>query len=67
MTEEQIRSAIRAGRPFFGVSSQGSVLARYVPFAPVFQWKKNQILPMPLQGEDLLWWLKARDEEDAKG
>lgn len=52
MTHEQIRDAIRSGWPFFGVSRQGQVLARYVPFGPVFRWKQNQMIPTPLQGED---------------
>ena len=41
MTHEQIRDAIRSGWPFFGVSRQGQVLARYVPFGPVFRWKER--------------------------
>jgi hypothetical protein len=64
MTNQQIRTAIRSGWPFFGVTSQGQVMARYVPFGPVFRWKRNQMIPTPLQGEDLLWWLQANDEDD---
>ena len=67
MTHEQIRDAIRSGWPFFGVSRQGQVLARYVPFGPVFRWKQNQMIPTPLQGEDLLWWLQANDEDETEG
>jgi hypothetical protein len=64
MTDHQIRSAIRLGVPFFGVTGRGEVMARYIPFGPVFRWDKNHIVPMPLQGSDLLWWLQASDEED---
>ncbi len=67
MTHEQIRDAIRSGWACFGVSRQGQVLARYVPFGPVFRWKQNQMIPTPLQGEDLLWWLQANDEDEAEG
>lgn len=63
MTEHQIRSAIRSGWPFFGVTSRGEVMARYLPFGPVFRWEKNQMIPTPLQGEDLLWWLQAGDDD----
>ena len=64
MTNQQIRQAIRSGLPFFGVAANGAVLARYLPFGPVFRWQRNQMLPTPLQGEDLLWWLQAADEDD---
>lgn len=66
MTNQQIRTAIRSGWPFFGVTSQGQVMARYVPFGPVFRWKRNQMVPTPLQGEDLLWWMQASDEEGSE-
>lgn len=62
MTHDQIRQAIRSGWPFFGVTRQGEVMARYVPYGPVFRWQRNQMIPTPLQGEDLLWWLQASDE-----
>lgn len=64
MTRHQIREAIRGGWPFFGITPQGKVMARYVPFGPVFTWDQNHILPMPLQGDDLLWWLQAADEDE---
>ncbi len=67
MTDEQIRGAIKLGMPFFGVTGRGEVLARYIPYGPVFKWERNQIIPMPLQGSDLLWWLRASDEEDHSG
>ena len=54
MTDEQIRGAIKLGMPFFGVTGRGEVLARYIPYGPVFKWERNQIIPMPLQGSDLL-------------
>ena len=41
------------------------MMARYMYYAPVFVWQKNQMIPMPLQGEDLVWWLQSRDDEDA--
>lgn len=63
MTKNQIRTAIVSGWPFFGVTPEGDILARYVVFGPVFRWKKNQMLPSPLQGSDLLWWLQAAEEE----
>lgn len=65
MTEQQMRTAIRSGWPFFGVTSKGMVMARYLPFGPVFRWDKNQMIPTPLQGEDLLWWLQASDEDES--
>lgn len=64
MTEHQIRTAIRSGWPFFGVTTRGEVLARYLPYGPVFRWQCNQMIPTPLQGDDLLWWLQAGDEEE---
>lgn len=64
MTDAQIRTAIRSGWTFFGVTSRGEILARYLPAGPVFSWKRNQMIPMPLQGNDLLWWLQAADEDD---
>lgn len=63
MTHDDIRAAIRSGLPFFGVTQQGQVMARYLPFGPVYRWKRNQMIPTPLQGEDLLWWLQASDED----
>lgn len=71
MTEAQIKQAIRIGTPFFAITPHGDILARYLPFAPVFQWKKNQMIPAPLQGDDLVWWLQSAADEghsiDAKG
>ncbi|MBF1165023.1 hypothetical protein PTW32_14895 [Dechloromonas agitata] len=64
MTDEQIRDSIRLGVPFFGITERGEMMARYLPYGPVFKWSSNQIVPTPLQGSDLLWWLKASDEED---
>ena len=67
MTDDRIREAIRDGRPFFAVNSRHEMMARYMYYAPVFVWKKNQMVPMPLQGEDLVWWLQSREgEEDAR-
>ncbi len=63
MTNEQLKSAVTSPWPFFGVSTQGDVLARYVPYGPVFRWRRNQMIPMPLQGSDLCWLLQAADEE----
>ncbi len=63
MTESRIRNAIVSGWPFFGVTPQGDVLARYVMYGPVFRWSVNQMIPMPLQGSDLLWWMQAAAEE----
>lgn len=64
MTDAQIRNAIRQGWPFFGTTARGQIMARYLPFGPVFTWDQNHILPTPLQGSDLLWWLQAADEDD---
>ncbi|MDR0775111.1 MAG: hypothetical protein LBE81_00510 [Azonexus sp.] len=63
MTRTQIRDAIINGWPFFGTTPEGEVLARYVMFGPVFHWRRNQMIPMPLQGSDLLWWLQVSGEE----
>ena len=43
--------------------TMGDVLARYVPYGPVFRWSWNQMIPMPVQGSDLVWLLHAADEE----
>ena len=64
MNDAKIRSSIRSGWPFFGVTAKGEVMARYVPYGPVFKWERNQMIPTPLQGDDLLWWLHAGDEDD---
>lgn len=64
MTEDQIREAIRIGLPFFAVTPHGDILARYMPLAPVFKWEKNRMMPMPLQGDDLCWWLHSADQDD---
>jgi len=64
MTDQQIGEFIKSGWPFFGVTSRGEVLARYIPHGTVFRWQQNSMIPTPLQGGDLLWWLKASDEED---
>lgn len=63
MTNEQMKNAITAQWPFFGVSPQGDVLARYLPYGPVFRWRRNEMIPMPLQGSDLCWLLQAAEEE----
>lgn len=63
MTEGQLINAITSPRPFFGVSPHGDVLARYIPFGPVFRWSWNQMIPMPVQGSDLCWLLHAAGEE----
>lgn len=67
MTDDQVRDAIRYGMPFYSKTSRGDILARYVPFGVVFQWKHHQMAPTPLQGSDLLWWLHAAGEEDDPG
>lgn len=63
MTDEQIKEAALNQWPFFGVSSHGDVFARYVPFGPVFRWNRNQMIPMPVQGGDLVWLLHAQEED----
>ena len=63
MTNEQLKSLITAPLPFFGVTEQGDVLARYVPYGPVFRWSWNQMIPTPVQGSDLCWLLHAAAEE----
>lgn len=67
MTNYQIRNSIKMGLPFFGVTAKREVMARYVPFGPVFRWQQNQMVPTPLEGDDLLWWLQSTDEEDDAG
>lgn len=63
MTESQLKTAITSPWPFFGVSPHGDVLARYVPYGPVFRWSWNQMIPMPVQGSDLCWLIQAAAEE----
>jgi hypothetical protein len=63
MNNQQLKSAVTSPWPFFGVSPQGDVLARYVPFGPVFRWRRNEMIPMPLQGSDLCWLLQAAEED----
>ncbi len=63
MTESQLKELIVSQWPFFGVSPQGDVLARYVPCGPVFRWSWNQMIPTPVQGSDLCWLLQAAAEE----
>ena len=63
MTESQLKELITSPWPFFGTSSHGDVLARYVPYGPVFRWSWNQMIPMPVQGSDLCWLLHAAGEE----
>lgn len=67
MTDNQIRESIKSGWPFFGITRQGEMMARYIPFGPVFKWSQNQMIPTPLQGSDLLWWLQASEEGDHHG
>ena len=64
MTEAQLKNAIISPLPFFGVTRQGDVLARYLPYGPVFRWSWNQMVPMPVQGSDLVWLLQAAAEEE---
>jgi hypothetical protein len=63
MTEQQLKNLILSPLPFFGVSPHGDVLARYIPFGPVFRWSWNQMIPTPVQGSDLVWLLHAAGEE----
>ena len=63
MTEAEIKQAITSAWPFFGVTPQGDMLARYVPMGPVFRWQKNHVVPMFVQGSDLCWLIHATDEE----
>ena len=63
MTEEQLKNLITSPWPFFGVTPQGDVLARYVPGGTVFRWRWNEMIPTPVQGGDLCWWLHAAAEE----
>jgi hypothetical protein len=64
MTDAHLRTCIRSGWPFFGVTSRGEVMARYLPYGPVFKWQHHEMIPTPLQGDDLEWWLQASGEED---
>jgi hypothetical protein len=64
MTDLQLKEAVLGPWPFFGVSSRGEVFARYVPSGPVFRWSWNQMIPMPVQGSDLVWLLHAQGEEE---
>lgn len=63
MTEDMIRYFIRSQMPFLAVTPQHDILARYLMFGPVFRWRKNQMVPVPLQDDDLIWWLHAAAEE----
>ena len=63
MTNEKLKTLITSPLPFFGVTEQGDVLAPYVPYGPVFRWSWNQMVPMPVQGSDLVWLLHAAEEE----
>ncbi|MFZ2266036.1 MAG: hypothetical protein WAV95_00505 [Azonexus sp.] len=63
MTESQLKEAITSPWPFFGASPHGDVLARYIPYGPVFRWSWNQMIPMPVQGSDLCWLIHAAAEE----
>lgn len=63
MTDAEIKTAIRSELPFFAVTTQGDFLARYVWLGPVFRWQWNQMIPTPLQSDDLCWWLQAAAEE----
>ncbi len=64
VTDAQLKEFILSPLPFFGVTSRGDVLARYVPYGPVFRWSWNQMIPMPVQGGDLVWLLHAAHEEE---
>ncbi|MCL2344676.1 MAG: hypothetical protein FWC58_02330 [Desulfobulbus sp.] len=66
MTRTEIRDAILNGWPFFSATPEGEVLARYLPFGPVFRWRRNQMIPAPLQGGDLVWWLQVSGEESGE-
>lgn len=59
----EIARAIRSGLPFLMFTPQGDLLARYLPFGPVFRWGRNHMIPLPLQGDDLCWYLHAAAEE----
>ncbi len=63
MTADQLKAAITGPWPFFGVSPHGDVLARYVPYGPVFRWSWNHLVPTPVDGSDLVWLLHAAAEE----
>lgn len=63
LSATQLKQLIDSGWPFFGVGPQGDVLARYLPLGPVFIWRRNQMVPLPLQDADLCWLLQAADEE----
>lgn len=63
MNEEQLKQAFLSPWPFFGVSAHGDVFARYLPYGPVFRWNWNQMIPMPVQGDDLAWLLHVAEEE----
>jgi hypothetical protein len=63
MTENELKTAITSPWPFFGVSPYGDVLARYIPYGPVFRWRWNQMIPTPVQGSDLCWLLHVAGEE----
>lgn len=63
MTNAQLKQAVTSQWPFFAVSEQGDVFARYLPGGPVFRWRWNQMIPMPLQGSDLCWLLDSAAEE----
>ncbi len=63
MTDAQIKNAILFGWPFFGITDHGDVLARYLWLGPVFRWRRNMMIPTPVQGSDLCWWLQAAAED----
>lgn len=63
LSESHLKDLILSPWPFFGVSPEGDVLARYVPYGPVFRWSWNQMVPLPVQGSDLVWLLKSAAEE----
>lgn len=67
MRDEDIEDYLQSGYPFFAKTSIGEFWIRYVPLGPVFKWKENHIIPLPLQGNDIYWWLRASGEGDLHG
>ena len=41
MTDNQLREYVKSGWPFFGATSRGEVLARYIPYGPRFSDGNN--------------------------
>lgn len=63
-TRDQLVDAVTSGGLFFARLDNGTYIARYTRHGPVEQVTDRGLKPLPWQGSDLCWHIRAEENDD---